>query len=129
MTWYLDSSAFVKLVQLEDESSALREWTLGRETCSSDLLRTEVRRVFVNDVGDVQTLMEGLLVRTELIRLTPTDFDDAGRLRVAGRLRSLDAIHIVAARRLGPDLEGIVTYDRRMTEAAQSLGIVVAAPA
>jgi len=40
-------------------------------------------------------------------------------------LRTLDAIHLAAARLLGDDLAGIVTYDRRMTEAATGLGLEV----
>jgi uncharacterized protein len=43
-------------------------------------------------------------------------------------MRSLDAIHLAAALSLGRDLAGIVTYDRWMAEAAQTLGLRVAAP-
>ena len=42
-------------------------------------------------------------------------------------LRSLDAIHIVAALALGDDLEGMVTYDR-LAEATTWRGIAVIAP-
>ena len=73
-------------------------------------------------------LLKPLLERIELIRLTPDVFDDAGHLHTATQLRSLDAIHLAAAMRLGPDLEGIATYDRRMATAAAALGLPVAAP-
>ena len=43
-------------------------------------------------------------------------------------LRSLDAIHLAAAQRLGVDMEVLVTYDLRMAEAASALGFVVKAP-
>lgn len=127
--WYLDTSAFVKLVRDEAESAALRAWTLGRAICSSDLLRTEARRAFSGLDEASQARMELLLGHTALVRLTPNVFDDAGRLGTASPLRSLDAIHIAAAMRLEPDLEGVVTYDRRMAGAATELGIVVVAPA
>jgi len=43
-------------------------------------------------------------------------------------IRSLDAIHLATAQQFGADLARIVTYDERMSRAAQALGIVVAAP-
>lgn len=127
MTWYLDTSAFVKLARAEDESDAVRRWTAERVILSSDLLRTEARRAATNDTV-ATSLVEELLETMTLVRLTPELFDQAGRLRSATPLRSLDAIHIVAAMQLSRDLEGIVTYDRRMAMSAKSLGIRVAAP-
>jgi hypothetical protein len=44
-------------------------------------------------------------------------------------LRSLDAIHLAAAQLVAPTLRAVVTYDRRMAEAAASLGFPVASPA
>ena len=44
-------------------------------------------------------------------------------------LRSLDALHLAAALEVGDDLEGMVTYDQRMAEAAKALGVRVVAPA
>ncbi len=43
-------------------------------------------------------------------------------------LRSLDAVHLAAALELGDELEGIVTYDDRLAEAAALHGIAVIAP-
>jgi predicted nucleic acid-binding protein len=45
------------------------------------------------------------------------------------QLRSLDAIHLAAAQTVGDDLRAIVTYDRRMADAAGALGLVVQTPA
>ena len=42
-------------------------------------------------------------------------------------LRSLDAIHLASALALAEDLEGIVTYDARLAEGAEALGLVVIA--
>jgi predicted nucleic acid-binding protein len=44
-------------------------------------------------------------------------------------LRSLDSLHLAAALEVGDELEGLVTYDRRMAESARALGISVIAPA
>ncbi|MBA3606360.1 MAG: type II toxin-antitoxin system VapC family toxin [Acidimicrobiia bacterium] len=128
MTWYLDTSAFVKLVREEAESTSLRQWISGRDVCSSDLLRTEARRAFAGDVDFIHVILDDLLGTIPLIRLTPDVFDEAGHLRSVAALRSLDAIHIVAAGRLNADLEGIATYDHRMVAAATELGVAVAAP-
>jgi hypothetical protein len=43
-------------------------------------------------------------------------------------LRTLDAIHVAAALDLGDDLEGMVTYDERLAQAAEQNGIRVTAP-
>ena len=42
-------------------------------------------------------------------------------------LRTLDALHIAAALTLGDELEGIVAYDERLTQAATALAIRVVA--
>ena len=51
----------------------------------------------------------------------------AGRLGPDG-LRTLDAIHLAAAGAAGGDLGGVVTYDSRMAEAGQALGLEILAP-
>lgn len=43
-------------------------------------------------------------------------------------LRSLDAIHIASAIRLGPELAGFVTYDARQASAAGALNLDVLSP-
>jgi predicted nucleic acid-binding protein len=43
-------------------------------------------------------------------------------------LRSLDAIHLATARVLGPDLDGLATYDDRLAMAAKDAGIPVIDP-
>ena len=43
-------------------------------------------------------------------------------------LRSLDAIHLAAALELGDELDGIVSYDDRLSDAAELLGVAVIAP-
>ncbi len=59
--------------------------------------------------------------------LTRQLLDDAGALQPL-RLRSLHAIHLVAAQRAGDALRAVVTYDARMLSAAEDLGLVTASP-
>jgi len=54
-------------------------------------------------------------------------------LATAGRmapptLRTLDAIHLATALAFGDELTAVVTYDRRMADAARDLGMAVASP-
>jgi len=126
---YVDSSAIVKLVIRESESASLKAYLRRREplVCSA-LARTEVMRALL-PLGDA-TIRRGqtVLSRFELVRLGQRVLDRAGNLRPY-RLRSLDAIHLATADLLGDrDQTLIVTYDRRMADAAEDLGWRVAAP-
>jgi hypothetical protein len=68
-----------------------------------------------------------VLTRPDLTRVSTGVLDDAVLLLPAD-LRSLDAIHIATARRLGRDLAAIITFDEHMAEVAMHLGHRVAAP-
>jgi predicted nucleic acid-binding protein len=68
-----------------------------------------------------------IVATLDLIGLGDGLLDAAGDLEAD--LRSLDAIHVAAARTLGADLDLVVTYDRRMSAAAAAIGLTVAAAA
>jgi predicted nucleic acid-binding protein len=125
---YLDSSAIVKLAVREPESDALRRHLRRRRPLiSSALARTEVLRSLLG--GGAPALASGrrVLARIDLIRLNDRVLNGAGTLEPVD-VRSLDAIHLAAAGRLGTDLSEIVTYDERMAAAAKSMGFKVSAP-
>lgn len=125
--WYVDTSAALKLISDEAESSALAEALKDEslELVSCLLLETELRRLVPRDPALTQALVTRLLEAFDLHELPSTLFVEAGLLPGAG-LRSLDALHLTSALRLEVDM--VLTYDRRMTEAAESLGINVVAP-
>lgn len=125
--WYLDTSAFVKLIQAEAESDALQTWLFKRRYASSDLLRTESIRAARRAGTEVLARCRHALGALALVRIDAAVFESAAELDPAV-LRTLDAIHLAAAHRLGDDLAGIVTYDRRMTEAATGLGLETTSP-
>jgi uncharacterized protein len=54
-------------------------------------------------------------------------FDRAGLLDPT-ILRTLDSIHLAAALVVGDDLDGMVTYDDRLAQAALANGIAVVSP-
>jgi predicted nucleic acid-binding protein len=68
-----------------------------------------------------------VLERVDLVRLNDRVLNLAGAL-LPLELRSLDAIHLATATRLGTDLGDIVTYDDRMAAAATSMGYRVSSP-
>ena len=68
-----------------------------------------------------------VLGRIELLRVNDHVLRAAGALEPA-ELRLLDAIHLASAQQFGADLHQVVTYDDRMLDAAQQLGIKTASP-
>jgi predicted nucleic acid-binding protein len=128
MATYLDSSAIVKLAVRDNESVALRRYLRRRRPLvSSSLARTEVMRALLPGGDDAVAAGWKVLSRLDLVRISTGVLDDAAVL-LPTELRSLDAIHLATARRLGQDLGTLVTYDERMTEAATHLGHRVVAP-
>ncbi len=127
---YLDASALVKLVAAEPESLALGTFISGRPVrISSALTRVEViRAVSRSTLGPVGLRRaQEALARVTLVRLDDDILDAAGRLPPAS-LRTLDSLHLATAMSLGADLDGFVTYDRRLAEAAAAAGLAVLAP-
>jgi predicted nucleic acid-binding protein len=125
---YLDSSALVKLAVAEPESAALRRDLRRRSTLvSSALARVEVLRALLLEGDEGLARGRAVLARVDLVRINERVLNAAGAL-LPVQVRSLDAIHLATAQELGADLGHIVTYDDRMVEAANELGLRTAAP-
>ena len=127
MSIYLDSSALVKLVVEEPESEDLRTFVGDRVVVSSMVARTEVIRVVARTEPERVGAAEKVLAETSLIIIDGPLASAAAWVEPAS-IRSLDAIHLAAAQRLEVGLEALVTYDRRMVDAAQMAGLRVASP-
>jgi uncharacterized protein len=126
---YLDSSAIVKLVVAEPESSALRRYLRRRKPyVSSALARAEVARSLLPFGPAALKRGDTVLARIDLIRVNDIVLRSAGSL-LPEDIRTLDAIHLATAQQLGSDLARIVTYDVRMQAAAEAVGLDVNAPA
>jgi predicted nucleic acid-binding protein len=130
MAFYLDTSAAVKLVVEEVGSAALRSWLADGDpvVVSSDLLRTELLRAVRRGAPDQVFQARAVLDAVTLMTVSTSVFERAVTLEPAG-MRSLEALHLASALELGDDLEGIVTYDERLTEAVAMIGYPVVAPA
>lgn len=126
--YYLDSSAIVKLVVSEPESSALRRYLRRRRPLvSSALARAEVARALLPLGEPAGRRGQEVLARLELIRVGDRVLAAAGLLPPA-ELRTLDAIHLATAQQLGGDLARLITYDQRMHASAAAAGCPVVAP-
>ena len=129
MAFYLDTSAAVKLVVAQRGSTALLRWVTDHEEriVSSDLLRTELQRATRRGAPEQMARARAVLESIAVVTIVRSTFERAADLEPE-LLRSLDALHLAAALELGDDLEGIITYDDRLAEAAHRYGIAVIAP-
>ena len=126
---YLDSSAIVKLVVYEAESTVLRaRLRRQRPLVSSALARTEVIRSLLPFGDQAVTRGHEVLTTLDLVRITDRILRAAGELKPT-ELRSVDAIHLATAQQFETELRHIVTYDTRMIDSAHLLGLKTATPA
>ncbi len=127
--YYVDTSAAAKLVLRERGSAAMQRWAEAHDGgfCSSDLLRVELQRAIRRAAPEFQARARAVL-DTILLTGLSTDLLERAAWVEPAQLRSLDAIHFVAAMELGDELEGIVTYDTCLAEAAAAIGITVVSP-
>jgi predicted nucleic acid-binding protein len=127
---YVDSSAVVKLIFDEDETQPLERFLANRPLRFCSVVgRVEVMRL-ARSVDDdlVVSHAHDVLRGIHLVEV------DARTIRRAidvdpRTLRALDAIHLATALSLDPDLEGMVVYDTRLSDAARAAGLTVWAPA
>ncbi len=132
MTAYIDSSALLKLYVIEPETDAAFEvihrypvWTTGRHTL------VEIRRNLARLLGD-QDLVAARCAFDEdwenvtIVELDGPTCDCAAKFAEQTGIKSLDALHLGAAAVAGAS-EGlpIISFDRRVKDAARSLGWTV----
>ena len=120
----------MKLVIDEPESAELEAW-LGSQPepvlVSSVLARKEVVRAVARTNPNAAQLAVDMLAAVSVVELDVSLADDAARLDPT-ELRSLDALHLAAVLRLGPALGSMISYDKRMLDAAGRHGVAVAHP-
>lgn len=128
MAVYVDASAITKLIVAEDESEALKEHlALLEPLITSALSRVEVMRAANRYGQSVVPQAIDVLDHFGFMEIHEQIVVTATRLPPP-TMRSLDAIHLASASALGEDLDALVTYDRRMAEAAEFHGMTVESP-
>lgn len=128
---YFDTSALVKLVVRETETAALLRWIRQPDApqtmTTSMLVRVELVRAARRHSSAAAEKAGLVLDGLDQVAMTPDILTEAGALSPA-TLRTLDAIHLATAHRVGSSLAAFVAYDRRLLEAAASAGLPVVDP-
>jgi predicted nucleic acid-binding protein len=129
---YLDTSALVKLIRIEVESEALGDWLNDRidmRWITSALADVELPRAIRAVAPEGLSAVPTVLARLDRFEIDPVIRSTAAAY-VAPALRSLDAIHLATAHTAASfaPLIALVTYDSRLHEAADTLGLTTAAP-
>lgn len=127
---YFDSSALLKLLFEERESSDLAQWVAEQSdtsAVSSELVKVEVLRATRRIDPQVVPTARRLLTQLDLIPLS-SDLVALAAEVGTDLLRSLDAIHLASAISLGPALTTLVAYDARLVGAAIEAGISATQP-
>ncbi len=124
---YVDTSALIKLVILEEESAAVDRRLASAEMVSSALLLVETRRGLLRRAADRLPQMDLVLSRVGVIDMSAAVVESASRLSDP-MLRSLDAIHLATALLVRDDLDALLTYDDRLAAAAAGHGLTVEMP-
>jgi uncharacterized protein len=127
---YLDTSALLKTVFVEEHSPAMGAYVRGNDAAgfvSSVLLSVEMRRAVQRINPRYLPKADLELHRIALVGLSDAVVEAAGRFPDPG-LRSLDAIHVATALLLRDELSAVVSYDKRMVAVAHSEGLPVVSP-
>ena len=127
MSWYLDSSAILKLIIDEPESAAMRN-IFNERSMTSVISRLEVvrniRRLDPLALGAAQNILS----RISMLPISEVVLKTAETITATTSLKSLDCIHIASMITSATPLLGIITYDKAMGANAEILGIQVLNP-
>ncbi|MBA3627040.1 MAG: type II toxin-antitoxin system VapC family toxin [Chloroflexi bacterium] len=131
MSLYLDASAFVKLYVSERDSDECMDmvradpaWIAGGHTFVE--VRRALDRVLVGRTfEDAKLQFRADWERTSVVEVDAVTVELAADLAEVTKVRTLDALHLAAARRTGEPSLSFLTYDLRLAQAARSLGFHV----
>jgi predicted nucleic acid-binding protein len=120
--WYLDSSVALRI--LLGHSAGAMWWfdqcaTAGDRVVSSRLLELEMTRVFRREGLDVAEVAQFV---GELALLHVDDALVAEASAIRPHLKSLDALHLASAQRIGAGHVTLVTHDAGLARVADLLG-------
>jgi predicted nucleic acid-binding protein len=127
LTWYLDSSAILKLIFQEDESAALVR-LIKAQCVTSSISRIEVLRIVQRTNPESLNFAKTELSKFILIPISEVVIRIAESFAGLATLRSLDAIHDASALLIQDSIDGLITYDLQMARNTQELGLVVHSP-
>jgi predicted nucleic acid-binding protein len=130
VTLYADSSALLKrYVEESDSERAVEllgsdpELVTGRHTVV-EVRRNLARLLHGPALSEARAAFVDDLASFAIVELDATTCDVAATIAEQSGVRTLDALHLGAARRLGMGLT-FLTFDVRQAQAARSLGMAV----
>lgn len=126
---YVDTSAFLKLFLTEPGSGQMLELALANPNtlASSDLLITETIGTLIRRELDLSHARAALKA-VHLMPIRRDILDAAADLSKLG-LRTLDGIHLATALSVKSNIDAFITFDHKLAEVAQQLGLKVIEPA
>ena len=127
MSWYVDSSALLKLLIVEKESVDLIDF-IDFTITSSVVTRVEVIRTLQKIAPEKVVEAQIILAGIDLTPVNSSILSVAENFSPSISLKSLDAIHVATVIFLDKSVEGLVTYDKAMIKNAKELGIKTISP-
>ena len=128
---YVESSALMNRYVTEPETDVVLElMDSDPALVTSRLTEIEIRRNLARHFDGVDLLrqrreFQADLDALEVVELDAAAFDEAAHIAEETLCRSLDALHLAAARQLGESTT-VLTFDRRQARAARAIGLNVA---
>lgn len=130
MSLYVDSSALLKRYVQEADSDLAeqhllsdRVWITARHTWV-EVRRNLARLLEGSDLAAAQGYFASDFRRTHVVELDEATCDLAAQIAEVSMLRTLDALHLAALRRVGHDIP-LLSFDVRQAAAARALSITV----
>lgn len=131
MSMYVDSSALLKRYVDEPDSEAASELlrsdpelVTGRHTIV-EVRRNLARLASERDLARVKAAFREDLEAFAVVELDHVTCERAAEIAEQAGVRSLDALHLAAAHRVGGTAIPFLTFDVRQAQAARGLGFAV----
>jgi predicted nucleic acid-binding protein len=126
---YLDSSALVRMIAPEPESTELSDWIRDNQehgTVTSAMSKADVTRTFRETGAAAEELARNVLEHIDSVPVEDGVLNAAAGMD--GGMDLLGAVHLASALRMGDQLHAFVSYDAGLLEAAERAGLTTASP-
>ena len=131
MSLYVDSSALLKrYIEEPDSATASALLASDRSLLTARHTIVEVRRNLARllderDAAAARAVFLEDIAAFAIVELDRVTCETAADIAEMTGARTLDALHLAAARRIGGSAVPFVTFDVRQAQAARTLGLVV----
>lgn len=131
MSLYVDSSALLKRYVEEPDSHAAEALLLSDASLLTarhtlvEVRRNLARLLDGRDLAAARAAFATDLEALSVIELDASTCESAASIAEVTGVRTLDALHLAAAQRIGGPAVPFVTFDVRQAQAARALGLTV----